>query len=172
MVGDSTTQIADLSTNGFSPDGDGDPSNNDEPSPIILNLNIDPNKPAIGVALAVVDTLEFDDKAYDITYVAIVQNLGGVVLKDTQMIDSLSKTFADTLKYEIVGTPMVNAEGTIKISTGIALEEFHIYNRWGYLVYTDQNENILTQGWNGEANTGILSTTAGVPDGTIVTALS
>jgi uncharacterized repeat protein (TIGR01451 family)/gliding motility-associated-like protein len=278
VVGDSTTQIADLSTNGFSPDpdGDGDPSNNDEPSPIILNLNIDPNKPAIGVALAVVDTLEFDDKAYDITYVAIVQNLGGVMLKNIQMIDSLSKTFADTLKYEIVGTPMVNAEGTIKINkgfdgrnnpflltgdstsmlavaqadtvfftvrvyhqnnsgpffssilasgtfgtavavdtsnsgleiiptdnsptvvripiplnllviipdgfspngdnvndtytikipTGIALEEFHIYNRWGHLVYTDQNENILTQGWNGEANTGILSTTTGVPDGT------
>ena len=60
----------------------------------------------------------------------------------------------------------VNDIYTIKISTGIALEEFHIYNRWGYLVYTDQNENILTQGWNGEANTGILSTTAGVPDGT------
>ena len=40
----------------------------------------------------------------------------------------------------------VNDIYTIKISTGIALEEFHIYNRWGYLVYTDQNENIFTQG--------------------------
>ncbi|MDP5140230.1 MAG: DUF11 domain-containing protein, partial [Spirosomaceae bacterium] len=117
VVGDSTTQLSDLSTNGFSPDpdGDGDPGNNDEPSPIILNLNIDPNKPAIGVALAVVDTLETDSKAYEITYVAVVQNLGGVVLKNVQLVNDLAKTFADTLKYEFFGKPTAAAAKALGI---------------------------------------------------------
>ncbi|MDP5139389.1 MAG: gliding motility-associated C-terminal domain-containing protein, partial [Spirosomaceae bacterium] len=55
----------------------------------------------------------------------------------------------------------------IEIPLGVELEEFYIYNRWGQLVYTDENLNVaLTSGWNGEANTGILATSAGVPDGT------
>jgi gliding motility-associated-like protein len=278
---DSTTTtnanvLTDLSTNGFSADPDGDPSNNDEPSPIQLALSIDPSKPAIGVALSIVDTVAFDAKAYDVTYMAIIQNLGAVNLTNVVLIDSLAKTFTDTLEYTIIGKPMVNSGSTLvvnddfdgkanpsvisgietstlavgkaytvyytvrlfheknsgpyfnsvivkgtaggviavdtsnngvniiptensatafsipvplnilvvipegfspngdtfndvyklKIPTGTTLEEYHIYNRWGHLVYVDKGGKVIKEGWDGKSNTGILFETNGVPDGT------
>lgn len=54
----------------------------------------------------------------------------------------------------------------LKISTGTTLEEYHICNRWGHLLYVDKRGKVIKEGWDGKSNTGILFETNGVPDGT------
>ncbi|WP_131458421.1 T9SS type B sorting domain-containing protein, partial [Jiulongibacter sediminis] len=111
-------QVSDTSTDGTDadPDNDGDPRNNDVPTPVVFGIDSLESNPAIGVALSVVDTMKNDDVSYDITYRVIVGNLGNVDLTNVQLLDSLELTFSDTLSFEIVGTPVSNSDGGLKVN--------------------------------------------------------
>ncbi|MCR9064010.1 MAG: gliding motility-associated C-terminal domain-containing protein, partial [Cytophagales bacterium] len=111
-------QISDKSTNGTNadPDNDGDPRNNDELTPIDLDVDSLTVNPAIGVALSVIDTMKHDDISYDITYRAIIENFGNVDIHSVKLFDSLTLTFSDTLDFEIVGVPVTNSNGGLKIN--------------------------------------------------------
>jgi uncharacterized repeat protein (TIGR01451 family)/gliding motility-associated-like protein len=118
VAGPDSNQVMDTSTDGLlaDPDNDGDPRNNDEPTPIIFDVDSLIINPAIGVALSVVDANEHDAVSYDITYRVIVKNVGNVDLTNVQLIDSLVHTFSDTLDYELLGVPVTNANGKLKVN--------------------------------------------------------
>jgi gliding motility-associated-like protein/uncharacterized repeat protein (TIGR01451 family) len=98
------------------PDGDGDPTNNEEPTPIQFKLDISPDRPAIAIALSISDSTKIDSRCYNVTYMALVKNFGNTKLSNVQVSDSLSKTFADSVSYQIVGVPMVGTNSNLKIN--------------------------------------------------------
>ncbi|GAB3521720.1 hypothetical protein GCM10027442_46150 [Emticicia fontis] len=106
------------STDGVNPDpdNDGDPTNNNDPTPIEVEVDINPTEPAIGVSLAIVNSEEFDKVSYDVTYVALVKNVGSTKLTNVQVSDSLSKTFADSVSYQLVGKPTVGLNSALKLN--------------------------------------------------------
>ena len=108
----------DISTNGDNadPDNDGDPRNNEDKTPIKFNIDGLEVNPAIGVALSVVDTSTHDDISIDITYRAIVKNVGNVDLTNIQLVDSLLGTFKDTLSFQLLGSPVSNNNGTLTVN--------------------------------------------------------
>ncbi|WP_394991998.1 gliding motility-associated C-terminal domain-containing protein, partial [Emticicia sp.] len=108
----------DISTNGVNadPDGDGDPTNNEEATPIKFKIDISPDRPAIGIALSIVDSVKVDDKSYNVTYLALVKNFGNAKLTNVQVTDSLSKTFADSVTYQMVGKPTAGKNSTLKLN--------------------------------------------------------
>jgi gliding motility-associated-like protein len=77
---------ADSSNIGFAwdPDGDGDPTNNNIPTPISLTPNTQ-----IGVAKSGSVSEILADKTLDITYVITVKNLGNDSIKFVQVLDTL-----------------------------------------------------------------------------------
>ncbi|AWV97705.1 T9SS type B sorting domain-containing protein [Arcticibacterium luteifluviistationis] len=111
-------QVSDTSTNGLSadPDNDGDPRNNDEATSVKFDVDSLTASPAIVVGLSVVDAEKHDDLSYDITYRVMVKNIGNVDLDNVQLIDSLLLVFSDTLDYQIVGTPIANSNGQLKVN--------------------------------------------------------
>ncbi|MBA4854071.1 gliding motility-associated C-terminal domain-containing protein, partial [Emticicia sp. BO119] len=106
------------STDGVNPDpdNDGDPTNNNDPTPIEVEVDINPTEPAIGVALAIVDSTKLDETSYSVTYLALVKNVGSSKLTNVQVSDSLSKTFADSVSYVMVGKPTVGLNSTLKLN--------------------------------------------------------
>jgi uncharacterized repeat protein (TIGR01451 family)/gliding motility-associated-like protein len=106
----------DISTNGTNadPDNDGDPTNNDEPTPI--QFEIAPNRPAIGIALSISDSTRIDARTYEVTYMALVKNFGNAKLTNVQVADSLSKTYADSVSFTMVGMPTVSKTSMLKIN--------------------------------------------------------
>jgi uncharacterized repeat protein (TIGR01451 family)/gliding motility-associated-like protein len=108
----------DISTDGTNadPDGDGDPTNNQEATPIKFKIDIAPDRPAIGIALSIVDSSKVDDKSYTVTYLALVKNFGNAKLTNVQVADSLSKTFADSVTYQMIGKPTVSKNSTLKLN--------------------------------------------------------
>ncbi|WP_337045207.1 gliding motility-associated C-terminal domain-containing protein [Emticicia sp. 17c] len=110
------------STDGINPDPDhdGDPTNNGDPTPIEVQIDINnpnnPNAPLIGVSLSIVDSLKIDQLSYSVTYLALVKNLGNVKLTNVQVSDSISKTFADSTSYEMVGKPSLGINSTLKLN--------------------------------------------------------
>ncbi len=107
----------DISTDGANsdPDGDGDPTNNDDPTPIQFKLDISPDRPAIGIALSVADSAKIDATCYSVTYLALVKNFGNAKLTNVQVSDSLSKTFADSVTYKVLGST-VGSNSTLKLN--------------------------------------------------------
>ncbi len=84
--------VTDVSQNGTNvdPDTDGNPGNNSVPTPVTFVEN-----PLIGVAKKVTSnpTNNFDG-SYNLTYTITVKNYGDVALKNVQVTDNLSTTFA------------------------------------------------------------------------------
>jgi len=83
--------VADISTNGADPDpdGDGNPSNNGAPTPVVFSPI-----PAIGVAKRVSEGPTLDaDQNYVLTYEIRVKNYGNVNLSNVQVRDDLVATF-------------------------------------------------------------------------------
>jgi len=108
----------DVSSNGMSvdPDGDGDPSNNEDPTPINFNEE-DANAPAIGVALSVAKMkASDDDNCHEVTYLALVKNVGKYPLKNVQVSDSLYATFGDSATYQLVEQPSLGKKSTLKLN--------------------------------------------------------
>ncbi|WP_435355906.1 gliding motility-associated C-terminal domain-containing protein [Emticicia sp. SJ17W-69] len=108
----------DISTTGINadPDDDGDPSNNEEPTKVQFKEDIPTGRPAIGIALSVWNLAKVDSKCHNVTYLALVKNFGNTKLINVQVVDSLSKTFGDSVTYEVVGTPTIGQHGTLKVN--------------------------------------------------------
>uniref|UniRef100_UPI003BA568FB T9SS type B sorting domain-containing protein n=1 Tax=Emticicia sp. TaxID=1930953 RepID=UPI003BA568FB len=107
----------DISTDGINsdPDGDGDPTNNADPTPIQFKIDIAPDRPAIGIALSVADSAKVDETCYSVTYLALVKNFGNSKLTNVQVSDTLSKTFADSVTYRVLGSS-VSKNSTLKLN--------------------------------------------------------
>jgi uncharacterized repeat protein (TIGR01451 family)/gliding motility-associated-like protein len=116
--GSANATVSDASTAGTNPDpdGDSDPTNNIAPTPIVLN-NV-PGLPRIGASLAVVDTLSIPDGTFNINYMVVVQNVGGVNLTNVQIVDSLSKVFnvSTGASFRKVGMPIANNLSSLAIN--------------------------------------------------------
>ena len=83
--------VEDDSQNGSNPDpdGDGDPTNNDEPTgPITF-----PSTPSIGGAKRVADAVLQPDGSFVVIYEINIENFGDVSLADIQAMDDLAATF-------------------------------------------------------------------------------
>ncbi|WP_238808562.1 T9SS type B sorting domain-containing protein [Emticicia aquatica] len=108
----------DISTNGTNvdPDADGDPTNNQDPTPIKFKIEITPNQPAIGLSLTLVDTEKQDEKCYKLSYLVLVKNFGNTKLTNVSITDSLSKTFADSVSFELVGKVIAGKNSTLVIN--------------------------------------------------------
>jgi large repetitive protein len=117
-MGAANVMVADSSTVGNNPDPDNDldPTNDTSPTPIVLN-NV-PGEAAIGVALAVKDTVRQSDGSYNITYMAIVKNYGSVALTNVQVTDSLLRVFNTQTgaTFRKVGTPIANSISELAIN--------------------------------------------------------
>ncbi|WP_337045208.1 gliding motility-associated C-terminal domain-containing protein [Emticicia sp. 17c] len=98
------------------PDNDGDPTNNNDPTPIEVQIDMNPTEPAIGISLAITDSTKLDETTYSVTYLALVKNVGRTRLANVQVSDSLSKTFADSTSYVMVGKPAVGLNSTLKVN--------------------------------------------------------
>lgn len=109
----------DISTSGVSadPDNDGDPTNNQEATKIDIKIDDVTTKPAIGIALSIADSVKVDDQSYKVTYLALVKNVGNSKLTNVQVTDTLSKVFADSVTYQLVGKPTAGKNTTLKLNT-------------------------------------------------------
>ncbi|GAB2632853.1 hypothetical protein GCM10027035_29060 [Emticicia sediminis] len=114
----SSSGKVDISTNGTNadPDGDGDPSNNDEPTPIQFQLDISPDRPAIGIALSVYDTTKINKNCYKVTYMVLVKNIGDSQLTNVQVSDSLAKAYSKSSSFKVVGNPFAGKNSTLKMN--------------------------------------------------------
>lgn len=85
--------VTDPSQNGTNPDpdNDGDPANNNEPTPVSFGEN-----PVLGVAKAVASVVELPDGDLTVTYSIRVQNYGDVPLSNLQLTENLVTTFGET----------------------------------------------------------------------------
>ncbi len=117
-MGGGGVMVMDSSTSGENPDPDNDldPTNDSDPTPIVLNSL--PGESFIGVALAVKDTASQADGSFDITYQVIVKNFGNVILTNVQLTDSLGKIFNDKtgVKKLEVGTPVASNSSNLAIN--------------------------------------------------------
>jgi uncharacterized repeat protein (TIGR01451 family) len=85
-----TSNISDLSTDGTNPDPENDGSgNNSVLTPVLFTEN-----PVIGAAKRVVSQSSNIDGTYNVTYEIRVQNSGDILLKNIQLTEDLSLTFA------------------------------------------------------------------------------
>jgi large repetitive protein len=102
--------VADTSTAGTNPDplNNLDPRTSNNPTPIVLN-NV-PNKPFIGLALAVKDTMQMSDGSFDVTFLAVVKNFAASPMTNVMVTDTLAKVFTDAngASYRIIGTPIAS----------------------------------------------------------------
>ncbi len=99
--------LTDASTDGtdIDPDADGDPGNNSQPTPVTLNTL--PFRGALGLAMAVTDTLKQADGSYDVTYALTLENLSEYALKQAQVSDSLTAAFGHAA-FRLVRGPEVS----------------------------------------------------------------
>ena len=84
------TQVSDPSQNGVNsdPDGDGDPSNNNVPTPLSFAEN-----PVLGVTKSVASVVDAGGGNLTVTYSIRAQNLGDVPLNNLQLTENLVTTF-------------------------------------------------------------------------------
>ncbi len=110
--------IKDISTNGVDvdPDNDGDPTNNQEPTPILFDVDITPVKPLIGLSMTLVDNQKQDEKCYQLTYLVLVKNFGNTKLTNVLITDTLSKTFADSVSFNLIGKPNSGKNSTLALN--------------------------------------------------------
>jgi uncharacterized repeat protein (TIGR01451 family) len=112
-----TQSISDISANGNNPDpdGNGSPLDNDEPTKI--SFNVDSSKVGIATALSIIDSSFVDDFTYEVKYMALVKNIGFSELKNVYLVDSLRKTFPDSVQFTIEGDPAVSASSKLVVNT-------------------------------------------------------
>src|SRR5690606_5003586 len=86
------TPTSDDSQDGYEPDPDdnGDPTDNDVPTPVVLEPT-----PRIGIAKRAV-TAAHTDGTFDVTFEFVVRNYGNTVLENVQVRDDLSVFYALT----------------------------------------------------------------------------
>ncbi|MEM7734675.1 MAG: hypothetical protein AAF267_02695 [Deinococcota bacterium] len=97
------TTVTDTSQDGTDPDdnsappadpsvnGDGDPSNNSDPTPVTI-----PSDPVIGVAKRLGTVTDLGGGTYEVQYLIEVENLGPIPLANVQVQDNLATTFGVT----------------------------------------------------------------------------
>jgi hypothetical protein len=111
-----TGAVKDKSNTGLNadPDNDGNPTNNDEPTAV--KFGSDTTKPAIATALSIIDSSFIDALTYEVKLRALIKNIGKVKLTNIGLIDSLSRTFPDSVKFTIMGTPNVSVQSKLKVN--------------------------------------------------------
>ncbi|MEM6639518.1 MAG: OmpA family protein [Pseudomonadota bacterium] len=100
-VGPGGTPVTDDSQSGVNPDpdSDGDPGNNNDPTPVSFAEG-----PIIGLAKAVSDPITNNgDGTFSFDYVFVIQNVGDVVLSTIQVVDRLTDTFAGADSFTVDG---------------------------------------------------------------------
>jgi uncharacterized repeat protein (TIGR01451 family)/gliding motility-associated-like protein len=105
--------ISDVSTSGTNPDpdGNGNPLDNDEPTKV--TFTVDSSKVAIATALSIVDSTLIDEFTYEVKYMALVKNIGFSQLKNVYLVDTLSKTFPDSVQFTLEGQPTVSSSSLL-----------------------------------------------------------
>lgn len=63
--------------------------------------------PSIGIVLSVKDTLKLSNNSYNVTFQAIVKNMGTLKLDNVVITDTLNKYFKIPASYTMVGAPVV-----------------------------------------------------------------
>lgn len=108
----------DISTNGVEvdPDADGDPTNNQDPTPIFFDIDIKSLKPLIGLSMTLVDNQKQDEKCYQLTYLVLVKNFGNTKLTNVLITDTLSKTFADSVSFNLIGKVNSGKKSTLLLN--------------------------------------------------------
>lgn len=101
--------VDDLSTNGNDPDPDanGTPRDNSMGTPVKLEFD-NPVTPSFNTTLgiaksAILDTTKNADGSYNLTYKVVLKNYSKSTLTNIQLSDSLSKVFADSAEFVVVG---------------------------------------------------------------------
>jgi uncharacterized repeat protein (TIGR01451 family) len=107
--------IKDRSTNGTNtdPDGNGNPGDNDEPTPV--TFVIDTNKVYIATSLFISDSTITDFNA-QVKYTAFIKNTGLTNLIKVSLIDSLQSTYPKGTEFTIVGKPKVSSKSKLKVN--------------------------------------------------------
>jgi len=100
------------------PDGDGDPTNNDVPTRVLV--------PSIGVTKSVVSVVNNREGTYDVTYEVSVSNTGPVDVYRLQLTEDLADTFAGTRSWSILSVtsndltvnPSFNGDTNVDLLSG------------------------------------------------------
>ncbi|MFK8016954.1 MAG: hypothetical protein AB8G17_16115 [Gammaproteobacteria bacterium] len=93
------TVVQDLSTDGVNPDpdNDGDPTDDNTPTPVTFGEN-----PGLGTAKAVVaPPMDNNNGSFTFSYRITLENTGDVNLSDVQVVEDLSTTFADAQSFVV-----------------------------------------------------------------------
>ena len=81
------------------PDGDNDPSNNSDPTPLTVEEN-----PEISLSKDIItDTVNNGDGSYSFTYGLVATNTGDITLFNTQVVDDLAATFTGATSWSMDG---------------------------------------------------------------------
>lgn len=116
--GSDNTTYKDISTSGDNPDknGDKDPSNDNEATPVQLKA-VNQGVPSIGIALAAVsDTIPLADSTCNVTLIMTVRNYANVDLKKIRLCNNLEKTIGTSVEsWKLIGLPRV-IKGRVKIN--------------------------------------------------------
>ena len=116
--GSDNATYRDISTNGNNPDknGDKDPSNDNEATPVKLKT-VDVGTPSIGIALvAVSDTIPLADSTCNVTLIMTVRNYANVDLKKIRLCHNLETSIGTQVEsWKLIGLPRV-IKGKVKIN--------------------------------------------------------
>jgi uncharacterized repeat protein (TIGR01451 family) len=104
-TGPGGTLVSDVSQNGINPDldGDGNPGNNSQPTPLNFSENPDikVDKSIVG---SVIDNM---NNTYTLTYQIRVENMGDVPLNNLQLNDDLASAFTAATNYIVNSTTII-----------------------------------------------------------------
>ena len=116
--GSDNSTYKDISTNGNNPDknGDKDPTNDNEATPVTLKV-VEVGVPSIGIALAAVsDTIPLADSTCNVTLIMTVRNYANVDLKKILLYNNLENTIGTSVEsWKLIGLPRV-IKGRAKIN--------------------------------------------------------
>lgn len=101
--------VEDPSQNGTNsdPDGDGNPGNNNIPTPLSFAEN-----PVLGVAKSVASIVDVGNGNFNVTYTIRAQNLGDVPLSNLQLTENLANTFGTT-PFTLPANPISSPNGDL-----------------------------------------------------------
>jgi uncharacterized repeat protein (TIGR01451 family) len=97
-TGANGTEVSDQSNNGTNvdPDGDGDPTNNNLPTPVSFT-----STPRLGVAKSLGTVNANSDRSFTVPYTVTVGNVGDIGLNNLQVTENLSQTFNGTTAFSV-----------------------------------------------------------------------